>query len=140
LISHNLSSNYITDRDLEQLLLNLITSYENRKEFEIEMIVFPENSLCKLDQNVKLQLYRILQEMFTNISKHAKAKQVKINITNHPDALNIMIEDDGVGFQNTLDRGIGLKNIEERLDTINGHLIIESEVGKGSLFIIDVTK
>jgi signal transduction histidine kinase len=80
-----------------------------------------------------------VQELLTNISKHAGANNVSINITNYEDTLNLILEDDGCGFDTKITKGIGLKNIEERLLTINGKITIESTKGKGSTIIIDIS-
>ncbi len=139
-ISHNLSSNFIKDKKFTNLLFELKEEYEYRKEFEVELTIYPENSFETIPENTKHQIYRIVQELLTNISKHAKAKKVALNLTEHTDSLNIIIEDDGIGFESNVRKGIGLKNIEERLKTINGIFNIESKVGEGSCFIIDIEK
>lgn len=137
-ISHNLSQNYIKDKSFESLLYDLQQEYEKRNEFQTEIIIFPPESLQDLSENIKHQLYRIIQELFANVSKHAKAKNVLINITRHDDSLNIIVEDDGRGFINKDNKGIGLKNIQERLFSINGIMTIETIEGKGSTIIIDI--
>jgi two-component system, NarL family, sensor kinase len=137
-ISHNLSSNFIKNKDLSGLLFALQNDYKHRKEFAIELTIYPENSLEHLAENIKHQIYRIVQELLNNVSKHAHAKKVSISLTKHPDSLNLIVEDDGIGFDTTTQKGIGLKNIEERLKTINGTLNIETKTGKGSCFIIDI--
>ena len=137
-ISHNLSSNFIIDKNFSSLLLDLKNEYESRKAFCVELTIYPENGLETLSNNIKHQIYRIIQELLTNISKHAQAKNIAIGLTNHINSLNLMVEDDGIGFDVSNNIGIGLKNIQERLKTINGKIIIETSPGKGSCFIIDI--
>jgi signal transduction histidine kinase len=74
----------------------------------------------------------------SNISKHANAKNVSISITNHNDYLNIIVQDDGKGFLEKHEKGIGLKNIEERITSIDGTITIESTIGNGSSITIDI--
>jgi two-component system, NarL family, sensor kinase len=138
-ISHNMSLNFIKNKGLELLLQELAQEYETRNEFKVDLIVFPAASLNDVSVTIKHQLYRIVQELLTNISKHARAKNVSINITNYQDNLNLILEDDGSGFDTKITKGIGLKNIEERLLTINGKITIESTKGKGSTVIIDIS-
>jgi two-component system, NarL family, sensor kinase len=138
-ISHNMSLNFIQNKGLELLLQELAQEYEARKEFKVDLIVFPVASLNDVSVTMKHQLYRIVQELLTNISKHARAKNVNVNITNYQDNLNLILEDDGCGFDTKITKGIGLKNIEERLLTINGKITIESTKGKGSTVIIDIS-
>jgi two-component system, NarL family, sensor kinase len=137
-ISHNLSSNFIKNKDFTTVLLELKAEYDYRNEFETEITVFPENAFEKTSENTKHQIYRIIQELLANISKHAKAKKVAITITNHDDFMNIIIEDDGKGFSENSQNGIGLKNIQERIETLNGKLVLETTPKKGSTFIIDI--
>ena len=140
LISHNLSSNFIKNKNFSNLLFDLKKEYEERKEFAVEISIFPENGFENVPENTKHQIYRIVQELLTNVSKHAKAKNVGVTLTNHNEALNIIFEDDGIGFDAKEIHGIGLKNIEERLKTINGTLNIDTKIGSGSCFVIDILK
>lgn len=137
-ISHNLSSNYIANRTLENLLGELRESYQNRGVFQIAVYCFPDDILLELPSDVVHHLYRIFQELLTNIEKHALAQHVSLSITQHENHINIMIEDDGIGFVANGAKGIGIKNIEERLTSINGQMSIESVPGQGTCVIIDV--
>jgi two-component system NarL family sensor kinase len=137
-ISHNLSQNHINDQPLQFLLVELFEAYQNRNEFQIKLHIFPEGKLDVLSQEIKHNLYRILQELLTNISKHAKAENVSITITKHDDFLNLIVEDDGIGFSGKNKTGIGMKNIEERLKSLNGKMTVESTVNMGSNFIINI--
>lgn len=137
-ISHNLTNSNITERNLEELLAELLAGYRQRNEFMPDLIVFPDNALKLLPDDLKHQLYRIIQELTANISKHASAKNVTISITRHDDWLNLIVEDDGIGFEPKKSSGIGLNNIRERLFAINGKMEIESSSGKGATIIIDI--
>ena len=81
----------------------------------------------------KITLYRIFQEIFTNIVKHSKASNVDIVFTGDNSNLNCLIVDDGIGFKaNKIKRGIGLDNIIERLSEINSTLKIDTEPNNGT--------
>lgn len=138
LISHNLSINYLKDKNLENLLLELKHEYENRGEFKVEILVYPKESLNQLKETIKHQIYRVIQELLNNVSKHAQANAIFLNFTKHDDFLNIIVEDDGCGFDNTTKNGIGLNNIVERLSAIESIFNIESSVGKGTTITIDI--
>lgn len=137
-ISHDLSLNKISDTSLEVLLQELITEYECRDEFTIELIIFPEEALQKLSSTVKHHLYRIVQELFANVSKHANANHVLVSFTRIDDKLNLIFEDDGCGFEINAVSGIGIKNIKERLASINGQMTIDSMPKRGTTIIIDI--
>lgn len=138
LISHNLSLNSLKDKNLEHLLMDLKNDYENRDEFQVEVVVFPPNSINKIKESAKHQIYRVIQELLSNVSKHAKAKTVFLNFTMHDDFFNIIVEDDGSGFNSDDRKGIGLSNIDERLSSVKAVYAIESCIGKGTVVTIDI--
>ncbi|MGV3695538.1 tetratricopeptide repeat-containing sensor histidine kinase [Flavobacterium sp.] len=137
-ISHDLSSSKISDKSLEILLVELIKEYESRNEFHTELVIFPEDALQKLSSISKHHIYRIIQELFANVSKHANAGHVLLSLTNSEDKLNLIVEDDGQGFEASENDGIGLKNIRERLVAINGEMTIDSRINAGTTVIIDI--
>ncbi|WP_332453397.1 sensor histidine kinase [Chryseobacterium aquaticum] len=136
-ISHNLSINNIKEKTLKNLLSDLKDSYQQRNEFSFDVYIYPENAIDDLDEIKKLNIYRILQELLHNISKHAKATEVELSINRHHNDINIIIVDNGVGFD-VHKKGIGLKNIEERLKIISGEMNVQSEMNKGTSVIIDI--
>ncbi|WP_290568236.1 MULTISPECIES: sensor histidine kinase [unclassified Leeuwenhoekiella] len=96
----------------------------------------------RLENSLELSLFRIIQELITNVIKHAQAKSLTIHLVNHGDSLNLMVEDDGVGFDprhiSKRSDGMGLNSIDKRVAHLNGTLEIESEPGKGTSVIIDL--
>lgn len=90
-----------------------------------------------LDKNQKLTIYRIIQEALNNAIRHARATTVAIEIKHSLLRAEVIIEDDGVGFDvQTIKKGAGLKNIQNRIYLINGSHTIESTLNKGSKLII----
>jgi len=87
-----------------------------------------------LSENIKLVLYRIVQEQVNNIIKHSRAKNVTIKIQTKFDEVSLTIADDGVGFDTTKKpRGIGLRNIASRVGFYDGVVNIESRPGYGCI-------
>lgn len=92
-----------------------------------------------INELIRINLYRILQESLQNIIKHAQAKQVILEFTLSKGQLLMEIKDDGVGFSTTENSdGIGMKNIASRVEDINGTLNITSVKGKGTSLKITV--
>ncbi|HMH21763.1 MAG TPA: PAS domain-containing protein, partial [Puia sp.] len=86
----------------------------------------------KLEHGLKLAIYRIIQEQTTNILKHAKASQVRLQFTQKSNFLVLKITDDGKGFDLAhLTKGIGFTNIINRSAVYHGRVKIESSPGKG---------
>ncbi|HEV8287157.1 MAG TPA: PAS domain S-box protein [Chitinophagaceae bacterium] len=96
---------------------------------KIEIEKFEE---ALINENLKLIIYRIVQEQVNNIVKHSRAKNVTIKIETKFDEVALTIADDGVGFDtNKRSRGIGLRNIASRVGFYSGTMNIESQPGKG---------
>jgi signal transduction histidine kinase len=140
LISHNLSVSSLKEKEFDFLLNKLKEEYKSRGEFDTEIIIFPENEMNAISHNTRYQLFRVIQELFTNTSKHAKATKVVLSCTVFDEQINIIFEDNGSGFDFSKETGIGLRNIKERLSVINGTIVIESNKGTGTTIIIDIPR
>lgn len=101
-----------------------------------------DSSLISIkDENKKISLYRILQELLNNVIKHANASECIINFKTENNVLNISIADNGKGIDLKKDKatwGIGLTNIESRIKYFKGNFNIDSEVNKGTVVNITV--
>ncbi len=98
-----------------------------------------------LSPEVEFNLYRVIQEALTNISRHARADKVDISISKDGDNLELMVEDNGVGFDpaglNQEDGHIntmGLNTMKERISLLGGSLDITSEAGKGTRVKVEI--
>ena len=103
---------------------------------KIEMEKFDEDLF---NGNLKLMLYRIIQEQINNIIKHSHAKKVTIKIETRFDEVNLMIADNGVGFDtNKKAKGIGLRNMASRVGFYNGTMNITSQPGNGCTLEVSI--
>jgi signal transduction histidine kinase len=95
----------------------------------------------RMENTLEIAIFRTVQELATNIIKHSQATEATIHMTDHDDNINIIIEDNGVGFDsskiNTAD-GMGLANIKKKIAQLGGTLEIDSTPGKGTTIIIDI--
>lgn len=106
-----------------------------KNQVEIDISHFNEK---ELEQKFRLNLYRIIQEQLTNISKHAEANHVKIQLKRNNGHIALRIQDDGKGFDvHAVKSGIGLNNIRKRTEMYKGQLLIESAPNKGTVLKID---
>ena len=90
-----------------------------------------------LDARNCLHVLRIVQEIFTNILKHANASEVSLHVSRGPKYVGVHIQDNGVGF--VLERsqhGRGLKNLKQRASALGGSIDIHSEAGQGTRFLL----
>ncbi len=93
----------------------------------------------QISNDFQLAVYRIIQEALSNIIKHSEANNVEIQIIQHEDSINVMIEDNGKGFDMAIvDKGLGLRNIEERVASLNATLNIDSTLRSGTSIIINL--
>ena len=93
----------------------------------------------KLDQVTHLGIYRIIQEHLTNILRHAQAKNVEIKIKGSEVELQLLIVDDGKGFDVHSKRsGIGISNMFSRAESLNSKLKIKSSPGNGCRLLLTV--
>jgi signal transduction histidine kinase len=91
------------------------------------------------DDDLKINIYRIVQEQVNNILKHATALHANISIEMIDDVIRIVLSDDGKGFDiNKRKEGIGLTNMTNRVESFNGKISIESSPGKGCKIKIEI--
>lgn len=90
-----------------------------------------ENILLDVDQLIIL--YRMLQELFTNTLKYAKATNIELKIDQNEKELIVNFSDNGIGFdyEKALNKGSGLTNIKDRCEIIDAKLYFESELNEG---------
>lgn len=111
-------NNWIEFRQ-QQKGMNIITEW---KSFNDELT----------NDKLQLTIYRIVQEHLNNIIKYSKAQNVYITLDQRDDALELIIKDDGVGFDTSkTTKGFGLQNINTRAEIHNGKMLLESKPGKG---------
>lgn len=93
-----------------------------------------------LRSEVELMIFRVAQESLSNIIKHADATHVRIAIVYLPEAFEMIIADDGRGFdqENSSGGGIGLMNMKQRVEVMNGTLNIASAPGSGTTITIKI--
>ncbi|SDS05687.1 hypothetical protein SAMN05216503_1839 [Polaribacter sp. KT25b] len=138
-IAHAKNSGVIANQGLLvaiKLMADKISSADNIK---IDVIDFGLNK--RLKNSLEITVFRIIQELITNIIKHAEAKNATINISLYDKNLNIIIEDDGKGFnfkKGNLKKGMGINSIETRVAHLEGTFEIDSTLGKGSSIIINI--
>jgi len=135
-----LSSRQVTplkNVDLQELVQSLVDSLT--KNTSIHTIFNYDIAERELDDDLKLNIYRIIQEQINNIVKYASAGNVNISIQGELTGLHIEIKDDGAGFDLTRKRkGIGLSNMMNRIESFNGEMTIESSAGKGCSVLMNI--
>ncbi|MEI8074017.1 MAG: PAS domain S-box protein [Bacteroidota bacterium] len=131
-LSHNLIPPSLNELELSDALDHIITIAKKSTEFEVQKDFYDFNEE-EISNDLKLAIYRIIQEQFNNIFKHAKAKHIFIRLYQEEGKLILIIKDDGIGFdQSATSHGVGLINIQTRASLFNGEMKINSSLGNGT--------
>lgn len=131
-ISHNLLPRSLELAGLSEAVRDLCGDLE-RQGLSCELEIRGSEHESRLAAPV--MVYRILQELLHNITKHAHAKQVLVQLLFTSKALEILVEDDGIGFDYKKARqsdGLGLNSMLSRVDVMQGTLDVDSVIGEGA--------
>ena len=135
-ISHDLHSDIFNGAfDYLNLLKSLINEQNDLKVTHFSIDIDSTVVWKKITGLVKITIYRIVQEAIQNVIKHANAKECRIEITNVSNKeIHLTIEDNGVGFDSNKkeNKGIGLKNMNDRAKTLSSKLKVTSDLGTGT--------
>jgi signal transduction histidine kinase len=133
-VSHELNTNLnFNDDSIINMITNLVEAQKN--EWNTQFIVNIDKFIDwnKIAVEAKMNTYRIIQEALQNVNKYAKAERCMVIILKTGDKTTIKITDNGIGFNiKKHKKGIGLKNISERVKAIKGTLTINSNTNKGA--------
>ena len=91
-----------------------------------------DNVPDELPEEHKTCIYRVVQEALHNISQHAGAQTVNIDVERTGERLNLTVDDDGRGFDPARSRGMGLIGMEERVANLGGSLNVHAAPGRGT--------
>src|SRR5947207_5062790 len=81
----------------------------------------------RLDHRTEISIYRITQELISNILKHAQAKEINIHLSRQEEMISLMVEDNGIGFDpKKASGGIGMRNMRSRVNQMNGNIYFDS--------------
>jgi signal transduction histidine kinase len=138
-VSHALRPSVLDDLGLAPAITNLSRIFSERNQIDIEVNGVEEQTFSRLPSDVETAMYRIVQEALMNIEKHANATKVVIDVTHTDTNVTIRIEDNGEGFdlqkamRKTMStQSMGLRNMRERIELLQGSFFIHSDVGKGT--------
>jgi two-component system sensor histidine kinase UhpB len=137
-ISHNLTPGELKMNGLSAALKVLADRLQIPGTFEV---ILKTGNLdeTKLDRPLQLAMYRIVQEQINNILKHANATKVNITLSESDQNLVLTVMDNGNGFDTaTAKKGLGIMNIDTRVENLGGTSEVTSSVGKGCKWSITI--
>lgn len=135
-ISHSLDTGTIQNFGLKPAIDQLRDAIQSSGKINFTTQIDQDISLSK---NTAMHLYRIIQELITNTLKHSKATKARLEITQVENEISAIYEDNGIGFDinSSTSFGIGLQNIQSRINHLQGEFTIHS-TDKGSTFILEI--
>ncbi|MBC8456634.1 MAG: PAS domain S-box protein [Deltaproteobacteria bacterium] len=142
-ISHGLKPSILDTLGLKPSLRELFNDIQ--RDMDIKIKFFSRNISKEIAPEKELAIYRITQEALTNVIKHARAKEVFVNLIKKEKNISLSIEDDGVGFNpdktiKVMKRKgpLGLLIMQERAIQLDGEFTVESQIGQGTHVLVGI--
>lgn len=135
-ISHDMAAATLSRFGLEKALNDLRDTLHINGRLHVELNTFDLDQ--RLERSVEIAVYRIIQELVSNVLKHAKASELTIGVTRAPGRLSVVVSDNGVGFDPTaVSGGMGLSNVRSRATAIGATVQVDSVPGKGTTVSVE---
>ncbi len=135
----NLRPMTFDDLGFQEALMKMLEDMNKDKKYHISCEIHDVS--CE-NQLVMITIYRIIKECLTNIEKHSHAKNIMFKYTRVNDVIEIVIEDDGRGFDYTIitkeDKKFGISIMKERVNLLGGNILIQSKVDRGTKLFIRI--
>ncbi|AXT63244.1 hypothetical protein D1816_23810 [Aquimarina sp. AD10] len=137
-MAHSRNSITIGGQNLIQSINQFVKQLNSLSNLNFEVI--SDGMDVSIDNEVEIQLFRMIQELTTNVIKHSNADEANIYLTNYGDKISLIVEDNGVGFDhNNIVDGMGLSSIKDRIELLRGDIVIDSNENSGTSVIIEVS-
>jgi signal transduction histidine kinase len=139
-LAHRLHPSVLDDLGISSALRVCAHEFEQRERIPVRLTL--EESERSLSRHLAECLFRVTQEALRNVAKHAGARQVFLELTYHEDHVLLQIEDDGRGFMSeqrqSVQRGLGLISMGERVRLLEGTLTLTSNPGRGTRLSVSI--
>ncbi len=137
-LSHTQHSRVLSEEGWLDSIKELAHQINQSQQLEVE--VLHHGLEGRLAHSTELTLFRVIQELLNNIIKHSKATNASISITGGPQSLDIMVEDNGQGFNYSTDfkNGMGLSSIKKKVESLNGRFFVDSSPGNGTTINLEI--
>jgi len=138
-ISHELS--HSAYQKINNFTDSIETLLSNNKNIDIKTFFHfnEDENWDSLAGDVKINVYRIIQETFQNAIKHANCSYFEVTFHRDDEKFNVIMSDNGIGFNlNKGKKGIGIRNITSRMDKLNGSFHIDTTEGQGTTISLNI--
>lgn len=135
-LTHNLTPPDLSEIDLTDLLIDYLEQVKTNIKVDFYPLIVNENSI---NNQIKLNTFRIVQELINNTLKHANASLIKVYLRISRQYLILIVEDNGSGFNaKNQATGIGLRSIQLRTKQIKAHYKLKTQPQRGTKYIFFV--
>lgn len=136
-ISNNMQPGALLKLGIVPAIKDLVNRIESEETPHIEFLNY--GTLNDLPIGVNLNIFRIVQELLYNSLKHAQAKEILIQLIRNDEDIEIMVEDDGIGFDpQQIKKGMGTENVAARVNFLHGEISIHTDKGVGTTTTITI--
>ena len=137
-ISHDLNrEKQVLINNFVSIVHNLLEEQKSLHEANVTYTIDENVEWDKVANNIKINMYRILQEGLQNINKYAQAKNILVEIKGDKENVSLTIQDDGIGFDvSKKSKGIGMQNMISRTNDCNGIIDLSSKKDNGTKIVI----
>jgi len=136
-ISNNMQPGALLKMGIVSAINDLVNRIKSEETPRIEFIYY--GALNDLPIVITLHIYRIVQELLFNCIKHAHAKEILIQLIRNEEDLEIMVEDDGQGYEpGDVRKGMGTENVSARVNFLKGEISVHSVLGTGTTTSITI--
>lgn len=136
-ISHNMLPVSLTRFGLKAALETFVEHVNASRQLKTKLQILGLDR--RLSEDMEVAVYRICQELVQNVIKHSGATSLWIQIIDHHDSLNIIVEDNGVGMdKREIAKGLGFTTIQSKVELFKGSFEIDSTPGRGATVLVDL--
>jgi PAS domain S-box-containing protein len=138
-LSHRLAPAFFDDTKLEEAFKSLLKSFNIIDAYKVSVYFDKSSKERLISQDIKLNLYRILQEQLRNIVEHAHCSIIEVSVFIFDNYLHMRIADNGAGFnKNLVQYGIGMANMKRRAELFGGKLYVQSKKDEGCEVLVKI--
>ena len=131
-ISHNLTPYTLKDLGLAAAVHDIVQKINQSGKLSIRLLSFQNLEEETISPDIKLAIFRIIQEKINNVLKHAQATELSIGLTVYEEKIRLVLTDNGRGFdEKTTKKGMGLNNIQNRVEYYKGAFHLKTAPGEG---------
>ncbi len=132
-LSRNLVIPAIKEIGFKEAVIELINSYAILSKPQFHLTIYKGNDPDVFQEQQKLMLFRVIQELSSNTFKYAKANTVELGIEIHKNGIRLNYQDDGIGFEKAnIKKGLGISGILSRVEFYGGTVLLDAVPNEGT--------